>query len=74
VVPGLFGFQSQALPYIILGLVGNKDPFPDHLVTISDSLLLVTVVHSGALASDLNDIHIGLASVMSAALFSPTGC
>jgi hypothetical protein len=74
VVLGLFGFQSQALPYLILGVVGNGGTFPDHSVTISDSVLSATVVHSGTLASALNDMRAGLATAMTATLFSPTSC
>src|SRR5258708_3473610 len=74
VVSDLFGVQSQALPYLILGVVGNGGTFPDHSVTISDSVLSATVVHSGAVARDLNDMRSGLATAMTAALFSPTSC
>lgn len=65
---------SQALPYLIRGVMGNRSTFPDHSVTISDSLLSAIVVHPGALASALNDTRAGLATTMTAALFSPTTC
>ncbi len=74
VVPGLFGFQSQALPYLILGVARGGGTFPGHSVTISDSVLFATGVHSGALARAVNDTHAGLATAMTAALFSPTSC
>jgi hypothetical protein len=74
-VPGLLGFQSQALPYLIPGVVVNGDTLPDHsVVTLFELFSPTTVVHSGARASALNDMHAGLAAAMVAVLFSPTSC
>jgi len=74
-VPGLLGFQSQALPYLILGVVVNGDTFPDHsVVTLFELFAPTTAIHSGARASALNDMHAGLAAAMVAVLFSPTSC
>jgi hypothetical protein len=74
-VSGLLGFQSQALLYLILGVVVNEDTLPDHsVITLFELFSPTTVVHSSAWASALNDMHAGLAAAMVAILFSPTSC
>src|ERR1700680_700145 len=72
-VPGLFGFQSQTLPYLILG-VGGMGHLSRSSVSISVRCLSVTVVSSCARANALNNTHAGLATAVIAALFSPTSC
>jgi hypothetical protein len=74
VVSGLFGVQSQALAYLILGVARGGGTFPGHWVTISDSVLPATALCSGALADAVNDTRAGLATAMTTVLFSPTSC
>jgi hypothetical protein len=64
----------EAAPFRILGIVGNGGTFPHHSVTISDSVRSATVVHSGAAARDMKNMHSGLVTAMTVALFSPTSC
>src|SRR5437588_6139589 len=74
VVPGLFGVQSQALPYRILGVAWGWGIFPGRWVTIADPVLPATACRSGACARAVNNACADGASGITAHPFSPTGC
>src|SRR5436305_2240766 len=50
VVFGLFGLQSQALPYLIQGVAWGWSIFPGRWATIADPVLPATACRSGACA------------------------
>jgi hypothetical protein len=74
VVSGLFGLQSQALPYLIRRVARDGGLFPVHSGSLADPVLPATTFRSGALARAVSDTHPGGAAGMTARPFSPTSC
>src|SRR5260370_15211624 len=74
VVLGLFGVQSQALPYRILGIAWGWGIFPGRSVPIADPVLPATPCRSGACARAVNNACAGRAAGITAHPFSPTSC
>src|SRR5438128_1314177 len=74
VVPGLFGFQSQALPYLILGIIreGNQTFSSLHHLFCLD--LPATTFRSAALVHAANNTPTNSAVCLIPTSFSPTGC
>src|SRR5258707_13659018 len=71
VVPGLFGVQSQALPYRLLGVAWGRGIFPGRSVTIANLVLPATACRSGSCAGVINNECAGRAAVITAQPFSP---